>query len=120
MWTCIKCNEEGEDNFDVCWNCGYEKHNNTPEEEVFEIESKAVDSVKKYLALRTISEINKIFGWIIILVTFIVAFVLGQGSAVAALITIITGVLIALLVFAFAEIIMVLIDIENNTRNVSK
>jgi len=22
MWTCSKCREEVEDNFDVCWNCG--------------------------------------------------------------------------------------------------
>ena len=22
MWTCRKCNESGEDGFDVCWKCG--------------------------------------------------------------------------------------------------
>jgi hypothetical protein len=22
VWICSKCREEGEDNFDVCWNCG--------------------------------------------------------------------------------------------------
>ena len=25
MWKCINCGEECEDNFEICWNCGYDK-----------------------------------------------------------------------------------------------
>lgn len=78
------------------------------------------DTVQKYPALRTISEIYKIFGWLIIVATLIIAFVLGQGSAIFALIAIIIGALIVLGVFAVAESIKVFIDIEHNTRNNSK
>jgi hypothetical protein len=74
----------------------------------------------KYPALRTISGIYKVFGWLIIVATLIVAFVLGQGSAIFALISIIVGALIVLGVFAAAESIMVFIDIEHNTRTNTK
>jgi len=70
----------------------------------------------KYPALRTISVIYKIFGGLLVISTLIVAFVLGQQSGIFALITIISGMLIVLGVFAVAESIMVFIDIERNTR----
>jgi hypothetical protein len=32
MWNCQKCNEEIEDTFDVCWNCGTSKEGIIPED----------------------------------------------------------------------------------------
>lgn len=32
MWTCASCEEEVEDQFDVCWNCGTEKDGSLPDE----------------------------------------------------------------------------------------
>jgi magnesium-transporting ATPase (P-type) len=72
---------------------------------------------KKYPALRTISEIYKIFGWVLIIATIIIALVFLKVSGIFAMITIIVGALIVLGVFAVAESIMVFIDIEKNTRN---
>lgn len=31
MWTCKNCHEEIESTFDICWNCGYDKDGNPPE-----------------------------------------------------------------------------------------
>jgi hypothetical protein len=75
---------------------------------------------KKYPALRTISGIYKVFGWLIAIATIIVAAIFGQGGVAFALITIIFGALIVLGVFAVAELIMVFIDIEENTRTNNK
>jgi hypothetical protein len=77
---------------------------------------------KKYPALRTISDIYKVFGWLIAIATIIVAAIFGQGrgGVAFALITIIFGALIVLGVFAVAESIMVFIDIEENTRTNNK
>ena len=81
-------------------------------------------SEKKYLALRTISGIYKIFGFLMIVATLIAAFmaafiVRNNESGIFALIAL-GGALIALGVFAFAESIMVFIDIEENTRTDNK
>lgn len=46
MWKCKNCNEDVEDNFDNCWNCGSDKSGNTlseKEQTVFE-ENKKDDS----------------------------------------------------------------------------
>ena len=37
MWLCSNCAEENEDNFEICWNCRYDKAGSPP------IESKTVD-----------------------------------------------------------------------------
>ena len=79
---------------------------------------------KKYHALRTISGIYKIFGFLMIVATLIAAFmaafiVRNNESGIFALIAL-GGALIALGVFAFAESIMVFIDIEENTRTNNK
>ena len=113
----------GYDSYDECYEKEINSMKKVAAEQATKIEVGSSDNdntEKKYPALRTISGIYKVFGWLIILATLIVAFVIGQGSAIFALISIIIGALIVLGVFAVAESIMVFIDIEQNTRTNSK
>jgi|688.fasta_scaffold307185_2 hypothetical protein len=71
---------------------------------------------RKYPALRTISDIYKIFGILVIIITIIIAFFLGNVSFGFTLIALVIGALIVLGVFAVSEAIKVFIDIEENTR----
>lgn len=117
-------NEIGYDSYQDC----YEKEINSKKKEKaeqsnkIEIGSTETDVLeKKYPALRAVSGIYKIFGWILLVVTLIIAYNFldsgkDEGSKYA-LITLGIGALIVLTVFAFAESIMVFIDIESNTRN---
>lgn len=73
---------------------------------------------KKYPALRTISSLQKIYAYILLTATIIFTFVsffetrgMGLGLAVLSI-----GLLVTMIAFAIAESIMVLIDIEQNTR----
>jgi hypothetical protein len=113
----------GYNSYDECYEKEIGAMKKAVAERATKIEVGSVDidnTEKKYPALRTISLIYKIFGWLIIIATLIVAFVLGQGSGIFALIAIIVGALIVLGVFAVAETIMVFIDIEHNTRTNTK
>ncbi len=74
---------------------------------------------EKYPALRTVSIIYKIFAWVIGLAAIVIAILLmqaGQAGLIFAIISIVVGGLIVLGVMAIAESILVLIDIEHNTR----
>jgi len=76
---------------------------------------------RKYPALRTISGIYKVFGWLIAIATLIIAIILGQTYQILPIIiTLIVGAIFALGVFAAAEAIIVFIDIEHNTRQPKK
>lgn len=78
----------------------------------------------KYPALRTISEIFKVFAWFIGIVTIIVTVIMfskaGETGLIFPLISVVVGGLIVLGLLAFAESIMVFIDIEHNTRKSEK
>jgi len=116
--------EIGYDSYQDC----YEKEINSKKKEKaeqsnkIEIGSTETDVLeKKYPALRAVSGIYKIFGWILLVVTLIIAYNFldsgkDEGSKYAT-ITLGIGALIVLTVFAFAESIMVFIDIESNIRN---
>lgn len=71
---------------------------------------------QKYPALRTISDIYKIFGFVVIMFTVIIAIVLGNLSFGFTLVALVVGALIVLSAFAISEAIKVFIDIEENTR----
>lgn len=80
------------------------------------------NSYDKYLALRIISIINKVFACIIGTITFIVVLWfldsgLNQIGMIFSLISIGCGGLIVLVLMAISELIMLFIDIEHNTRN---
>ena len=47
MWTCAKCGEEVEEDFEVCWNCGAAKDGGAPaDEEEFERAKESVEAVE--------------------------------------------------------------------------
>jgi hypothetical protein len=73
-------------------------------------------SNNKYPALSFISTVFKIFGWVNVLIAAVcVLYALFQGASIVFFVGI--GTLFsALLCFAFAEAIIVLVDIEYNTR----
>jgi hypothetical protein len=113
----------GYNSYDECYEKEIDAMKKAAAEQATKIEVGSVDidhTEKKYPALRTISLGYRIFGWLIILATLIVALEYGQESGIFALFAIILGALIVLGVFAVAETIMVVIDIEHNTRTNTK
>ena len=77
-------------------------------------------SNEKYPALSLISALYKIFGWITLLVAVACFAWAIFGSNAYAFILALSALFFALLSFAFAEAVIVLVDIEFNTRNGSK
>ena len=130
MWKCKKCHEEVEDQFDVCWNCGndrmgnvsFDKEEQTTLKEI-KTEIALENSRSKYPALRTIAGFYTFFAWIVGVVAVIAAiyfFTQGEAGLFFAIPVLVVGALIVLGVLAVSESIMVLIDIEYNTRQKSK
>jgi hypothetical protein len=131
MWKCKKCKEDVEDQFDVCWNCGSDKMGNvaldTEEQKTLkEIKTEIAieNSRSKYPALRSIAGFYTLLAWIVGVVAIIAAILLGlKGGDLGILfsaIIIVIGAIIVLGLLAISESIMVLIDIEYNTRQKSK
>ncbi len=78
------------------------------------------ENENKYPALVSISFMYQILGVVSILVTLIVSIFLLENGAIFGLISIVVGAIVALGVFAVAEAIKVLMDIEHNTRTNTK
>lgn len=78
------------------------------------------DVEKKYPALRIISNLYKIFAYLTIILTLFIAFGVYRSIPTLFLTSIFTGVFFVLGLFAAAESIMVIIDIERNTRTNNK
>lgn len=126
MWKCSKCNSEVDDEFEICWNCSAEKGSSSsfnPEVEKVASEIKAEiarhEETRRYPALRTFSFMFKILGYIVFILT-IFALILqvekNSSNALALLLTIAVGLLAGLTFLATSESIIVLVDIEANTR----
>jgi hypothetical protein len=116
----VALKEIGYNSYDECYEkeIGAVKNAEAERTNKIEIGSPSIDNdEKRYPALRTISGIYKVVGWLIIVATVIVAVaLLAQDVAIFAVIALVIGALIVLGVFAAAESIMVIIDIEHNTR----
>lgn len=70
----------------------------------------------KYKVLRAISGIYKILGWLLIVVTLLISVSLGSSNFISGIIAASIGTFSILSVFAISEFIMLIIDIEENTR----
>ncbi len=73
----------------------------------------------KYPALRTVSAILKLFALIIAIISAIAAVIFignGEGNLLTGLLILASGLLVVLITVALAEAIVVLVDIEFNTR----
>ena len=120
-WICKNCRTESDDTVEVCWKCGYNKSG---------ISTKVVERSnvpapnKKYPALRTISNILGVSGWVIAVIGVIVSiYIFGEEEldGLSTIIPILIGTAVITISFlAFSELIKLLIDIEKNTRNTSK
>jgi hypothetical protein len=74
----------------------------------------------KYPTLLLISTLNKIFGWIALIVGVFSLALAVFGANPIALMYALSSLFVSLVSFAFAEAIIVLVDIEFNTRNGNK
>ena len=72
--------------------------------------------VKKYEALRSISKVQVVMGWIIGGLGCIFSLILTKESGLGIL-GIIFSIFVGLILIAMGELIQLLIDIEENTRN---
>lgn len=115
-WKCSNCKTESDDTVEVCWKCGYAK-TGSPTSISNSIQSGVI---KKYPALRAISRIYSVMAWIIGVLAVLVAiyFIIEnlENSILYAMLSILIGALLALGIYAIGELIMVQIDIEENTR----
>ena len=131
MWKCKKCNEENEDSFEICWNCGQDSgidHDKKKPSKKAIPEKKKVDPEKsleikqKYPALLIISSVSKFIAWIILIASIILSIIQIANSPNLFSIssTLLVGVVSFLVILAASELIILFIDIEKNTRNLRK
>ncbi len=131
MWTCKNCNEENEDSFEICWNCGQDSGINQdkkkpskktiPEQKEVDPE-KSIEMKQKYPALSIISNVSKFLAWIILIVSIILSIIQIANSPNIFSIssTLLVGIVCFLIILALSELIVLFIDIEKNTRNIRK
>jgi hypothetical protein len=125
MWRCKNCKKKNEDNFDICWNCQYDREGLPPEEseeldEVAYVEAPTSTSSPstKYPALRTIAGLYRILAFItggLAIISALVLFI-SDEFYLAAMGVLVIGASLTITLLAVAEAIQVLIDIETNTR----
>ena len=72
---------------------------------------------QKYGALRIISSIMIFMGWSIMVGGGIVTFISFPSLGITSLLFLLGGLFFGIVIFGFAELIYVLIDIEMNTRD---
>jgi len=126
MWICKNCKEEVEDNFDVCWNCGSERSGETstePTKEVYQNNKEEIQKIiqnkgLRYPALRLISGIFRIVAWLAGIAALIIIYKLISSNSDITFVlgTLVIGAILTISLLAISEIIIVLVDIEENTR----
>ena len=129
MWKCNKCKEYVADEANICPYCGIGRIENIDldkEERVKQKEFKTVFTPNrtrsKYSTLKIIAGILKLFAWIYGFVAVIITIYFGMEGETGFYIAIpvlVIGSLIVLFVLAISQLIMILIDIEYNTRQKS-
>ncbi len=131
MWTCKNCNEENEDSFEICWNCGQDSGINQdekkPSKKVIPKQKeddteKSIEMKQKYPALSLISIVGKLFAWIILIVSITLSIIqiADNPNIFSVSLTLLVGIFSILIILALSELIVLFIDIEKNTRNLRK
>src|ERR1051325_3411632 len=132
-WECKFCKALTTQEKNVCWNCGKTRAQSdapvaataaatapaTPAPS-----TKAENTEAKYPALRTISTLLSVFAVLLLVLSIVVGIVLfvsvpGATGFTAGAIAVIFGLVLWLFLKASAESLVVLIDIERNTRVVA-
>ena len=81
MWICKNCNEENEDNFDACWNCGAQPDGNPSQNiddfkkiknEISINQSKLSEYTSSYSTTRIIAQIVAFLGWIAVITSAVI------------------------------------------------
>ena len=119
-WICKNCRTESDDTVEVCWKCGYNQSG---------ILTKVVERggvpepYENYPALRTISNILGVSGWVIAIIGVIASLYIfgyeGLDGTVTGILILVGTVFLTLSFLAYSELIKLLIDIEKNTRSTS-
>jgi hypothetical protein len=60
MWTCNKCGQESEDQFDSCWNCGADRESSVDDDQT---RATAADEGAPFDPFHQIAEIEPVAGW---------------------------------------------------------
>jgi hypothetical protein len=132
-WECKFCKGLTTEDKNVCWNCGKARAETDAAVAVKAgatapaapaPSSKAEDTEAKYPALRTISTLLSVFAVLVLVLSIVVGIVLfvslpGATGFAAGAIEVIFGLVLWLFLKASAESLVVLIDIERNTRVVA-
>ena len=85
MWKCQNCNEQVEDNFDVCWNCGTKMDGRIDEEfqSVVVDDSDETGIVAESQTQRELLEtINRRVGCLYLFMIAVIALILLEGISV--------------------------------------
>ncbi|MBL0202374.1 MAG: hypothetical protein IPP81_20115 [Chitinophagaceae bacterium] len=81
MWTCKNCNEDVEDNFDLCWNCGFDKLGNktvdTSQEVLFKANKEEISNLKEQKVINTKNDKNAL--GLILVVIGVVLIIIAQN-----------------------------------------
>ena len=128
MWKCKNCGEEGEENYDVCWNCGMGRDGSSPKlRKEMEPEKKKDKNGKtdfRYPNLLRLSILYRILAWVALGSALICSIWIAVGDyyfpwflKIIFVLLIFFGGVISYITFqAFADGIHVFMDIEKNTR----
>lgn len=144
MWKCKNCNEEVEDHYEVCWNCGSDKKGknaidleaeklkdsdaqpvvfiNTSMDENHRSTSSKKEMFK-YPALKSLSLMLKILAVFIGLfgvMASLLSISNGKEGLLSSIGTFVLTIVLTIILYANAELIKVFIDIEYNTRMIVK
>jgi hypothetical protein len=116
-WKCKNCRTESDDNVDVCWKCGYTQKGKPSYSDDIPTQRIVFD---KYAGLRIIATLFNVMAWVVGLCSVLFSFIQFSHSSEESMIygvtIIITGYVTVLGLIAFARILIVLVDIEKNTR----
>ncbi len=128
MWTCKNCNEENEDSFEICWNCGHDSGIKQTDKQLSadiikdDKTDKPLIKKHKYPALIILSDISKVFAWIALISSIILSIIqiVTVLIIINVIITLISGIAIFIMFLGSSELIKLFIDIEKNTRKIDK
>lgn len=116
MWQCKKCGEQLEDQFDSCWKCSASRY--TANVDDTSISKKAEEQHKfRYPMLRLMSSLYGILAFLVAAGGVIgLIYGIANGSLLVIVVSIIWSLVGCLSLLSLAELIRLLLAIEENTR----
>ena len=117
MWTCKKCKEKHDNEFDACWKCGYDKSGREQEVKEERRKGELNELSKKYKSLRTYQYLL----YIVIVIQVIGAFGIGSemsGDEFSVLYLLLLGISIWFML-QYIKMITFLFDLSEQKADIS-